>query len=150
MTGMFMALNPYLYPRSFVVRSNPLDVARAEARTFVCGPPNEHLYLTPNSKIPASVGLYFNSTCFFSKSWIRRIPGFAWGCRAGIPGPDGNELGTSQMRDLLYQEFTGCMQGRTMYIVPFSMGPVNSEFAKLGIEITDSPYGLPCTTFIMG
>jgi phosphoenolpyruvate carboxykinase (GTP) len=96
--GTFVELNQKTYPRCYLHRSNPNDVARTEKLTYICTSKKEDA------------------------------------------GPINNWMLPSEAKEKLLPLFDGAMKGRTMYVVPYILGPANSPYSKIGVELTDSAY----------
>lgn len=60
--------------------------------------------------------------------------------KENVTGQLGNWISPDKADDAILSRFSGCMKGRTMYVIPFSMGPIGSPLAKIGIQLTDSSY----------
>jgi len=85
---------------------------------------------------PADVARVESKTVISTKNKRETIPTPANGAKGQL----GNWISPEDLQVALSERFPGCMKGRTMYVIPFSMGPVGSPLSKIGIELTDSPY----------
>jgi len=94
----YIELNQRTYPRCYLHRSNPNDVARTEGVTFICTQKKDDA------------------------------------------GPTNNWMAPDAARQQVQPLFDGAMKGRTLYVVPYILGPATSPYSKVGVEITDSAY----------
>ncbi|XP_031620284.1 phosphoenolpyruvate carboxykinase [GTP] [Contarinia nasturtii] len=110
--------------------------------TIVPLPKYDNCYLARTN--PADVARVESKTFICTNRRDEAIPT----AKLNVDGKLGNWISENDMKMAISNRFPGCMRGRTMYVVPFSMGPLGSSLSKIGIEITDSAY-VVCSMRIM-
>jgi len=124
------------------------DLTQPDAIHWVDGSDAEYNQLC-NTLVDAGTFTRLNQTawpgCFYARtdpSDVARVEDRTYICSLSkdSAGPMNNWEDPYAMRKKLKELFSGCMKGRTMYVLPFSMGPVGSPMSQLGVELTDSPY----------
>jgi len=105
-----------------------------DAGTIIPLPKYENCWLARTN--PSDVARVESRTFICTEHKEETVPN----TKEGVKGTLGNWISTFDMDLAIKERFPGCMKGRTMYVVPFSMGPVGSPLSKIGIELTDSAY----------
>jgi phosphoenolpyruvate carboxykinase (GTP) len=109
-----------IFLNSYIASTDPRDVARVESRTVICTKNMNDIISTPAAGFP-----------------VITDPNLPKNLKQT---PLGNWMDTDEMLEILEKRFKGCMSGRTLYVIPYMMGPYSSPYSKIAVEITDSPY----------
>jgi len=160
----------HTHPRGVAVSHGNLNLLPTEVRAYIqestllCEPQNIHIFDGSEAENSSLLRLMVQQGTLqalhkYDNCWlaltnpadVARVESRTFICtrerheaiptpKVGVKGTLGNWMSLDDMESAIKHRFPGCMRGRTMYVIPFSMGPVGSPMSKIGIEITDSPY----------
>jgi len=134
----------YLRPRGIYLcdgseeEANEVIHKLLERGTLETLPKYENCYICRTD--PADVARVEGKTYICTKDKYETVPHSKPGAKGGM----GQWISPEDLESQLNERFPGCMAGRMMYVIPFSMGPIGSPLSKIGIQITDSNYVLLC------